>query len=250
MKIAIISDIHANIPALSSVLEDIKKNQVDSIICLGDVATLGPSPREAIKMIKDLNCPCIIGNHEEVLFHPENAEDYDIKGELLDRTIHWCLNKLNSEDINFLKTFVPTLSIKLENNKNLFCYHGSPTSSIGTINNETTNNEIDDFFKSYEPISIAIGGHSHIQMVREHKDLLIVNTGSVGCAFRTPPHSPPAPSLLPYAEYALINSDNNDIAVELKKIDFDIQLFVNTLKSSDLPLKDWWLEEYARLGYE
>ncbi|MCP4179694.1 MAG: metallophosphoesterase [bacterium] len=52
-KIAIISDIHGNIPALESVLEDIKKRNIDSIFCLGDLAGKGPSAAEAVDLVKD-----------------------------------------------------------------------------------------------------------------------------------------------------------------------------------------------------
>ena len=60
MRIAIISDIHGNMVALSAVLEDIKAKNVDKILCLGDVATLGPEPNAVIKMLKKLGCPCIM----------------------------------------------------------------------------------------------------------------------------------------------------------------------------------------------
>ena len=45
MKVAIFSDIHGNLEALEAILEDIKKNQFDEVICLGDVIGIGPSPK-------------------------------------------------------------------------------------------------------------------------------------------------------------------------------------------------------------
>lgn len=249
MKIAIISDIHGNASALSAVLSDIKKNKVDSIICLGDVATLGPSPREVLDMIKDLNCPCIIGNHEEALFHPNRISDFDIKGELLEKTIYWCLDKLNQEDMKFLNTFIPSISFKLEINKEMLCYHGSPDSSIWSVNSNSSNEELDKVFRKYKSISVAVGGHTHIQMVKKHWDLLIVNPWSVWCAFTSEPNKNSAPLISQFAEYAIIESNKEDISVTLKKIDFNISEFILTLQNSDLPLKEWWLEEYKRLGY-
>ena len=53
MKIAIISDIHANLEALKSTLEDIKKRKVDKIICLGDIIAKGVHPKECIELIKE-----------------------------------------------------------------------------------------------------------------------------------------------------------------------------------------------------
>ena len=57
MRVALISDIHANAVALQAVLEDIAQVGVDPIVCLGDVATLGPAPGAVIQMLRALGCP-------------------------------------------------------------------------------------------------------------------------------------------------------------------------------------------------
>ena len=67
MRIALISDLHANEVALGAVLADIKRVGVDRIICLGDVATLGPHPESVLQTLRDLGCPCIQGNHDAFL---------------------------------------------------------------------------------------------------------------------------------------------------------------------------------------
>ncbi len=249
MRIALISDIHGNAMALSAVLSDIEQGSVDSIICLGDVATLGPSPREVLQMIKDLHCPCILGNHEEALFRPEKAADYDIKGSLLADTLYWCLDKLQSEDILFLEQFVRSATVQLTNGKSMLCYHGSPHSSTDSIYSNTPDEQLNHLFNFDKSISIAVGGHTHVQMFRQYQDLLIINPGSVGCAFRIPSHSPSAPSLSPVAEYAIVDCNGDNISVEFKRIAFDISEFFSVLSGSDLPLKAWWHDEYTRLGY-
>ena len=64
MKIAVFSDIHGNLPALRSILCDIKKENVDRIICLGDVIGLGSNPKECLDLIIDNNIEMMLGNHE------------------------------------------------------------------------------------------------------------------------------------------------------------------------------------------
>ena len=59
MKLAIISDIHGNLYALRSVLEDIDEQKVDLTVCLGDLVGYGPHPNEVVAMIKRRNIPCI-----------------------------------------------------------------------------------------------------------------------------------------------------------------------------------------------
>ena len=65
MKIALISDIHGNLPALKAVLNDIKKQQPDAIFCLGDLVNFAGWDNEVIDLIRKNNIPCLQGNHDE-----------------------------------------------------------------------------------------------------------------------------------------------------------------------------------------
>lgn len=250
MKIAIISDIHANEQALDAVISDMRGREVDSVVCLGDVATLGPSPREVLHKIQALNCPCIIGNHEEAIFSPENAAKYDIK-ENLSSTLYWCLKQLRPEDIDFLRGFVPTALVPLIDDHYMLCYHGSPRSTIEGIYPDTPINQLNEVFKGIEDsATLVVGGHTHVQMLRQHNDIVIINPGSVGCAFKVPHIPRHAPLYLPIAEYAIVECSNIGNSVELKRVNYDIQGFISAINSSDLPLKDWWNSEFNRLGYK
>ena len=64
MRIAVISDIHGNLYALREVLEDIDNQNIDSIICLGDLVGYGPHPNEVIALIKRRNILCLKGNYD------------------------------------------------------------------------------------------------------------------------------------------------------------------------------------------
>lgn len=248
MRTAVISDIHGNLPALESVLSDIEKESIDSVICLGDIATLGPSPSEVIQLVKGLNCPCIVGNHEEALLNPEAASSYAIKGELLQQTLYWCLDKISEADLSFIKTFKQTLTVPLLGGGNAFYYHGSPDSSTGIINEKTGDNELGVYLNGDSSILLAVGGHTHVQMYRPYNEAVFVNPGSVGCAFKEPSIDK-TPSILPIAEYAIIKSENNgSLSVEQKRIKYNTSEYINQLKSSDLPLKEWWLDEFKKIG--
>jgi len=76
MKIALISDVHGHHTALRAVLDDIEREGVSEIVFLGDLATLGPQPRETVQLLRSLNCPCIMGNHDEFMLRPELVETY------------------------------------------------------------------------------------------------------------------------------------------------------------------------------
>src|SRR6267378_5741905 len=75
-RIALISDIHASEVALRAVLAEIRRTGVDQVICLGDVATLGPRPNAVIEILGELGCRCIMGNHDEFLIDAELVHTY------------------------------------------------------------------------------------------------------------------------------------------------------------------------------
>lgn len=242
MRIALISDIHGNNVALEAVLADISKQEVDSVICLGDVATLGPQPVETFKGLKELDCACIRGNHDSSLLQPEKALDYKISEPLLP-SLEWCLSKLDTSDFEFVRTFQPTLRISLGGSDDMLCFHGSPKSNIDNIFSETPFDEVSGFLSGSDA-KVMAGGHTHIQMLRQHNGIMIVNPGSVGNAFLAP-HSPKKqPTLMPWAEYAIVNRLDGQITVEFKRIYYDIEFLFQAIQKSDIPLKDWLLTQF------
>lgn len=74
-RIAIISDIHSNLPALEAVLSDIKKQNIDTIYCLGDIIGKGPSPSECLDLCKAYCTKSILGNWEDFLLRFDIDED-------------------------------------------------------------------------------------------------------------------------------------------------------------------------------
>ena len=99
-KIAIISDIHANIEALNEVKKDIEKENVDEVICLGDIVGYGPDPDKAIEIIKDFANYIIRGNHDEGLVDESITFDFNIYAI---EALKWQRNVLKDKDFNFLK---------------------------------------------------------------------------------------------------------------------------------------------------
>ena len=76
-KIATFSDIHGNYEALDAILEDIKKNNYDEVIFLGDLISLGPDSKACIKRISEENVRFILGNHD--LYYLLGTEKFNIE---------------------------------------------------------------------------------------------------------------------------------------------------------------------------
>ncbi len=236
MRIALISDIHGNLTALEAVLADIDKRSVDSLICLGDVATLGPQPKQVIARLRSLGCPCIKGNHESALLDLEKLEQYEISTVLLP-TLRWCRQQLDQEDLDYLRSFQPKLELPLGSRHTLLCYHGSPRSNVDLILATTPVETLDRFFAD-EKADVLVGGHSHIQMMRRHDKKLIINPGSTGSAFRLPFQPGSVPKVLPWAEYGILDMDQEVLTVELRQIPYDTDAYSRAVAASGLPLRD------------
>ena len=72
MRRALISDIHGNWEALEAVLADIEQQNIDEILCLGDIIGYGPNPRECLDTVMEIARITILGNHDQaVLFDPD-----------------------------------------------------------------------------------------------------------------------------------------------------------------------------------
>lgn len=231
MRIALISDIHGNAVGLEAVLDDISKTRIDRIICLGDVATLGPQPHEVVKRLRELNCPGIIGNHETDLFSPERSQK-----SIWAETFAWCREQLTDEDKGYLQSFQPMIAIPLENNKRLLCFHGSPKANTDYILPITPDDDLNAMLNGQDALVMA-GGHTHLQMMRRHRQTMIINTGSVGIPFHRYFPAYDEIRYLPHAEYAIIDSDGA-INVEFRRLPIDFAALEGASRNSGNPF-DW-----------
>ncbi len=100
MRLAIFSDIHANLEALEAVLADANKRKCTHFVCLGDVVGYNANPHECVDRIRKLECPIVKGNHDEQASLPESSSDFN---ELAERAIKWTRDNLTEEDKQWLR---------------------------------------------------------------------------------------------------------------------------------------------------
>ena len=244
MRIAFLSDIHGNYTALQAVLKDLETQRIDQFVSLGDTITMGPQPLEVLNALRELNCLCIKGNHDAAVLDPENAEQYEITHHLVP-DLYWCLKKLSPEDRAFIKTFNSMLTIQLPNGTKILAYHGSPLSFTDIIQATTPLELLDKYFDG-QTADVFIGGHSHIQLVRRYGEKQVLNSGSVGNTFRFPYSPGNPPSLLPWAEYIVIEQAGDVLSIQARRAYFDTNTLLKIVKESGLPGTAWWLRQYAK----
>ncbi len=187
MKIVVVSDIHSNLEAFLSVLNDVSKEFFDLFVSLGDIIGYGPDPEKCIKLIDEERIISIKGNHERMLFR---VEERVLANELARRAIEWTEENISTKS----KIFLDRLEEVYQHNDLLFV-HGSPLDPDEYILRRGT------AMRSIEEIKrigfkLCFFGHTHIpgifyengsfiydddnNILLEREKIYLINPGSVG----------------------------------------------------------------------
>lgn len=250
MRIAIISDIHGNFVALEAVIHDLQSEQIDRIVCLGDVVSGGPQPVEVVNQLKTMNVPVVMGNMDAWCLSPHKSEERSENARRGDDVQFWGVRRLSPHDLDYLRTFQATVEVPLDANTSLLCFHGSPKCNEDVIVSTTSDEEMERMLSGFHAMVMA-GGHTHTQLIRYHADRTIINPGSVGApinaherirrVMQRPSSDLPDREYPPWAEYGVIAWENRSLRIELRRVPIDIDLLVKKAHQSGMPHADWWL---------
>jgi putative phosphoesterase len=179
MKIAIVSDIHANKQAFEAVEEQMRKLQVDHVLCLGDMIGYYYDGASIVQMVNEWSCDIISGNHERMFLDYLSGNEilrkriklkYGGCFEMYEQTFSTSLN-------NRIKDLPDSKEVEFDGLKFLLC-HGSPEGKDMYIYPDTSKDILDRFGNlEYDFILM---GHTHYPMIYNGQNGLIINPGSVG----------------------------------------------------------------------
>jgi predicted phosphodiesterase len=242
MRVALISDLHGNAVSLDAVLGDIDRHGVDEVVCLGDVATLGPRPHEVIARLKERGCRCILGNHDAFMIDADLIRSYT-EVPIVVEAVDWCRGMLSPEELAFLCAFESRISMDLGPLTDALLFHGSPRSHMEDLLATTDPVEL-DLCLGDSTATVMAGGHTHIQMLRQHRGMLLVNPGSVGMPFKEFADGQ-APQIMPYAEYAMIEETAGTVQVSLRRVVVDKARLRDEARCSSNPICRALEQQYA-----
>lgn len=235
MKLATFGDVHGNLAALEAILEDAEAAGADRFVCLGDVASFGPQPRETLARIKALGCPVVMGNADWELLDVPTREMLKTSSATFFDIVSWCAEQLTDEDRDFIRTFQKTVRLELDGLP-ILCVHGSPTSYNDEIVATTPNETLAELFQERAPL--MFGGHTHVQVLRRYEDLVFVNPGSVGLPFeRLPDGRVRNPAR---AEYALLEVSRGQPNITFRRVPYDVRTLLEAVRTSGMPHADVW----------
>ncbi len=236
MRIAVFSDIHGNCLALDAVLADLKGQATDRLVCLGDAIQGGPQPAQVVARLRELACPVVMGNADAWLLTGKDTGKEPIVPErlpVLNAVREWSLAQLSADDRAFIVGFQPTVTLELDGKRSLLCFHGSPASFDDIILPNTPEEEFQRYLGPWSA-SILAGGHTHMQQIRRIGDGFYFNPGSVGMTYSH--HQPEGQSYTdPWAEYAILTSDETALGLEFRRVPIDIEELVRLYRASGRP---------------
>ena len=193
-KIAVISDIHGNFEALSSVLENIKNHNCDYIFILGDYAMAGPEPKKVVKFfidkLNDYKYSLIQGNTDFMIanYTDELYKNLKTKAPVMSEALKNDVLLLEESEREFLKNLPQQLEKEVEGVKFLLV-HGSPRKNNEDILPSIPLNEVEEMIKNVKA-DVVLCGHTHIPCgFQTSTKQTVVNVGSVGRPFTDEPKS-------------------------------------------------------------
>jgi putative phosphoesterase len=210
MKIAVLADIHANLPALESVLAeagDMPK------FCCGDLVGYNPFPNEVIGLAAEKNIVSILGNHDHAVLSGDTS-GFNSTAKF---AIEWTKDELTRENLNFLK------QLPMVYDNEIYMSHGSPKEVLEEYVYEDDPDYVFLDFFNYTKNNIIVLGHTHVPFVKRVDEKLIFNPGSAG----------QPRDLDCRASFAVLDTETLD--VEIKRVDYDIERTAKRIEEEGLP---------------
>jgi putative phosphoesterase len=235
VRLAVLSDLHGNPFALEAVLRDLGPWAADELVCLGDVA-IGPFPNETVARLRELGCPALMGNWDSWFLEGVPQLDGEV-GPTLSAQGEWCAGRLSGEELDFLRGFRRTLELRLDGWR-LALFHGSPRSLNERLLPDVSRAQLDEALAGVDA-DLILAGHTHLQMLRRRPDSLFANPGSVGLPFSEDPSGGSLP-VSRWAEYALVTAGDGGLAVQFRRVFYDVEELLEAARSSGMPHADWW----------
>jgi predicted phosphodiesterase len=218
VRVALLSDMHGNAVAFRAALADLEeRGKPDLIVALGDVAQGGPQPSECLELLQELGCPCVYGNSDEFLVTLDLGAEEAPDVERLMTTAEWSREQLGGDGLDFLRSFEPTVEVG-----RVLCCHATPTSNEDVV---LPDNE------GIPPVDAdaVAAGHVHQQWLRRFDRTLWFCVGAIGVGR--------------WCEYALV--DDETLAVEFRRIPFDLDALIAVARAKDFPFFDRWVESWT-----
>ncbi|AGN02391.1 MJ0936 family phosphoesterase [Salinarchaeum sp. Harcht-Bsk1] len=210
MRIGLLSDVHANLPALEAVLDDMP--DVDSIVCAGDVVGYNPWPADCVERIRDVAAVTVQGNHDRMVETPVRYA----ANQMAHAGLQYALDTLSEAQLEWLRELPASTTF---GNGDYLLVHSHPEHRGNYVYPEDFA-ELRPYLEDYDGVVL---GHTHVQGKAHVDGRLVVNPGSVG-----QPRDGNS-----NAAYAVLDTEEND--AELHRVHYDVDRVHHEIAVEGLP---------------
>jgi predicted phosphodiesterase len=212
MQIAVLADIHGNLPALEAVAADLERLNPDLIFVAGDFQNRGPNPREVTQFVAESGWTLLRGNHEDyVIRQSQKSGDLNVADPYNWLPARWTAD-LTSDFVESIKRLPIATTLLGPDNLSIVVAHGSPRSNNEGFFPTTTEAKAREMIGN-DPPGLLCVGHSHLPFVRQVNSTLLVNVGAVGFPFDGDRR----------ASFGLITWDRDRWTVEIRRVEYAIE---------------------------
>ena len=226
-RVAVITDIHGNLPALEAALEAIGSAQIDAVYCGGDLVGYGPHPDEVCRLIEERQIPTIYGNYDYAI--GRDLEDCGCAyvtqhdRELGQQSVDWTLAHTDRRSKDFMAGLPFDLRFEL-GGKRVRLVHGSPR-KVNEYLFEDKPARTFERIAAGADCDVLVFGHTHMPWVHEYGGVLFVNCGSVG----KPKDGDPR------AAFAILDASSGEIDVSIERVEYDAEAVARQVAAAGLP---------------
>jgi protein phosphatase len=243
-QIAIISDIHGNVPALEAVINEIRKRNINRIFCLGDIVGKGPSSDIVIDICKEYCEKIVKGNHEELI-----CSETAFGGEMYEKIKEWHKDKIGKNRYEFIQSLGNSIDIKMSG-KNIRLFHASQIGVCNRVHKKDNKDKHLLMFENteftgylFEPKMVGYGD-IHLSFIETIGEKILFNVGSVGNPL----------GIDTRASFGIITGEYNcdiedKLGIEIIKLDYDKNKTIEDAKRCDLPEIELYINEIVTGKY-
>jgi predicted phosphodiesterase len=175
MRLAILAEVHANLPALEAALQAARQESVDQVWAVGDLIGYGPHPRQVLRRLDREGIPCVPGSADlKVAFAMMGMRREGVA----DSILAWTSEQLSRRELQFLRSLRPRQRIELKGGR-LTALHGLPDDPEAKLDTEASARDLLEMFGKLRTRWGVFAGR-HIPFYRRVGDGLVIDPGSVG----------------------------------------------------------------------
>jgi putative phosphoesterase len=212
MRVALMGDVHANLPALEAVLQHAHRHRVDEVWGVGDWVGYGAFPDEVVQTLQQHGVKAIIGNYDlSVLKVEAKRAKWGQDGPPENwQPAAWAYDHLTEKSRQYLRSLPPEIRLEVQGRRILLT-HGSPASPDEPLTAETPPARLRELAQ-VAAADVVVVGHAHVPMARKVGGVWFINTGSVG----RPRDGDPR------ACYAILTLGRRRVQVRHYRVDYDL----------------------------